>query len=71
MADMVEEYGQTEMDITVCVTGVGGGAHTATAGPIRGTDMTSNMMKVLHTPLLRPTCTLSSTFAQTLGLEFM
>ena len=23
--------------------------------------MTSNMMKVLHTPLLRPTCTLSST----------
>ena len=31
--------------------------------PIRGTDMTmtSNMMKVLHIPLLRPTCTLSST----------
>ena len=31
--------------------------------PIRCTDMTmtSNMMKVLHIPLLRPTCTLSST----------
>ena len=38
-----------------------GGAHTLAAGPIRCTDMTSNMMKVLHTPLLRPTCTLSST----------
>ena len=61
LADMVVEYGQTEMDITVCVTEKGCGAHTPAAGPIRCTDMTSNMMKVLHTPLLRPTCTLSST----------
>ena len=37
---MVVEYGQTEMDITVCVTEVGAGAHTPGAGPIRGTDMT-------------------------------
>jgi hypothetical protein len=30
MADMVVEYGQTEMDNNVCVTevGVGAGAHT-------------------------------------------
>jgi hypothetical protein len=50
-ADMVVEYGQTEMDITICVTELGCGAHTPAAGPIRGTDNTSNMMKVLHTPL--------------------
>ena len=40
VADMVVEYGQTEMDITMCVTEVGAGAHTPAAGPIRGTDMT-------------------------------
>ena len=57
------EYGKTEMDITVCVTEVG---VAPVAGPIRGTDMTTNIMKVLHTPLLRPTCTLQqpvTTFA--------
>ena len=35
LADMVVvEYGPTEMDITVCVTELGGGAHTPAAGPI-------------------------------------
>jgi hypothetical protein len=37
------------------------GAHTPAAGTIQCTDMTSNTMKVLHTPLLRSTRTLSST----------
>ena len=36
VADMVVEYGQTEMDITVCVTEGEGGVAPA-AGPIRGT----------------------------------
>ena len=49
------------MDVTVCVTEVGDGAHTPAPGPIRCTDMAGNMMKVLHTQLLRPICTLSST----------
>ena len=35
VADMVVEYGQTEMDITMCVTEVGAGAHTPAVGPIR------------------------------------
>ena len=45
----------------MCVTEVGDGAHTPAPGPIRCTDMTSSIMKVLHTQLLRPKCTLSST----------
>jgi hypothetical protein len=47
-------------DITVCVTEVGDEAHTPAPGPNLCTDMTGNMMRVLHIPILRPICTLSS-----------
>ena len=46
-------------DMTDCVTEGTDEAHTPTLGPGLCTDMTGNMMRVLHTPVLRPTCTLS------------
>ena len=45
LADMVVvEYGPTEMDITVCVTELGGGAHTPADGPITNYTITSTNM---------------------------
>jgi hypothetical protein len=46
-------------DMTDCVTEGTDEAHTPTLGPGLCTDMTGNMMRVLHTPVLRPTCTLN------------
>ena len=61
LADMVVvEYGPTEMDITVCVTELGGGAHTPAAGPITNYQLHHYWVQKLVT-----------TFAQTMGLEFM
>ena len=42
LADMVVEYAPTEMDITVCVTEVGAGAHTPAAGPMRQYNICTN-----------------------------
>ena len=51
LAAILVEYALTEMDITVCVTEVGAGAHTPAAEPIRGTDITStNMYTEFNSP---------------------
>ena len=55
---MEEGYSQLEMEITVCVTEVGPEAHKPVSGSKLCTDKTSNIMTVLHTTLLGPTCTL-------------
>ena len=51
---MEEEYGWTELEITVCMTEAEG-VHTPGPDKRRCTDETQNIMKVLHTPLLGPT----------------